>query len=108
MSKYVLQIPMERHATTRESPVKRVCYAATINCRCESKRVATQRLCMELVSDFCPFHWVLTGYSSYPGGRVSRQRRPVSNHSGNDQERMASKLARYAKRDGSSHQPGGE
>lgn len=45
------------------------------------------------------------GHPLYPGGGEPRQRRSLKNHSGNDKERMASTLARYADRDGSPNEP---
>lgn len=46
-----------------------------------------------------------SGHPLYPGGGEPRQRRSVKNNCGNDKERMASTLARYADRDGSSNWP---
>lgn len=36
-----LQVPMEQHATTRESPVEGVCHAAVIKCKGDCKRLLT-------------------------------------------------------------------
>lgn len=108
VSNFILQIQMEWHAATRESAVKGVCHAAAINCRCGSGNINYGKLCICLAFKSCHFYWVLTGYLFYPGGREPYQRCPVSNNCGNDQEGMASKLARYVKRDGCSNSPRGE
>lgn len=47
--------------------------------------------------------WITPGNSFCPGGGESYQRCPVQDHGGNDQERMASAVARHAERDGGSH-----
>lgn len=46
-----------------------------------------------------------SGHPLYPGGGEPRQRRSVKNHCGNDKERMASTLARYADGDGGFNEP---
>lgn len=40
-SLFFLQVPMEQHAATRESPVEGVCHAAVIKCECDCKRLLT-------------------------------------------------------------------
>lgn len=42
------QIPVEQHATTREGPVKGVCYAAFIKSKCDDRRLLTTTLFHEL------------------------------------------------------------
>lgn len=38
-----LQVPMEQHATTRESPFEGVCHAAVIKCKCDGNRLLTAK-----------------------------------------------------------------
>jgi len=65
-------------------------------------------LCVQTADSLVLFVWVLLGNTVHPGGGEPHQRRPLSHHCGDDQEGVASELARHAEGDGGAHQPRGE